>query len=194
MPMAKLRVGRGELELKVWVLGRYVFRPEQVISIERYRLVPVIASGVRIVHNISEYPARVIFWTLNPDKVLKGIEESGFKPRAEAGSVHRYLGMAVRWQVIVAAVLLWNVLFLADFGLGLATNKNPAPGPFALVALAMFFVGSVLLRSNQKFQGLVLKPGRTATEVRGVANLLMVLSGFMFLVFLVIRIGMIFVQ
>jgi hypothetical protein len=78
-PFAELSATADKLTVEVSILGTYTFTSDQVLSVERYVIVPVLAWGVRIRHNLAEYPEKIIFWCLNnPDDVLNGIRNAGF--------------------------------------------------------------------------------------------------------------------
>lgn len=78
-PLAKLSVTANKLTIQVKLLGTYTFAPEQISSIERYTIIPVLGWGIRIRHNVADYPEKIIFWCLgNPSSVLDGIRDVGF--------------------------------------------------------------------------------------------------------------------
>ncbi|HZR19774.1 MAG TPA: hypothetical protein VFE51_20985 [Verrucomicrobiae bacterium] len=81
-PLARLSATSDQLAIKARVLGNYSFTPEQVSAVERYALIPFLAWGVRIRHQVPDYPRRIIFWCFNdPTTVLQGIRDAGFNPK-----------------------------------------------------------------------------------------------------------------
>ena len=89
-PFTKLIVSADNLVLSVVFLGKYDFRPHDVICLERYRFIPLFQSGLRIVHSRSDYPPLVVFWTMGSQKkLLERIRNIGFSPSAPASSTVR---------------------------------------------------------------------------------------------------------
>jgi len=78
-PFARLTVSRKELRLNVQLIGRYIFRPQDIVEVEVITKFPIIGKGIRIHHSITDYPPKIIFWTLNdPDAVMERIVRTGF--------------------------------------------------------------------------------------------------------------------
>jgi hypothetical protein len=84
-PLAKLIVQPDRIDINIKFLGNYSFTKEQVISLKKYSIIPVIGQGIKIAHTISEYPKKIIFWTFdNPESIIIQIKETGFSPEAES--------------------------------------------------------------------------------------------------------------
>jgi hypothetical protein len=82
-PLAQLTCSRDRITLDS-LIGGWGFRQDQVVAIEEYIVFPVIDWGVRIHHNISEYPEKHIFWWWrNPRRLIARIEAIGFVSQAE---------------------------------------------------------------------------------------------------------------
>jgi hypothetical protein len=158
------------------MFGSYMFTPEEVVSLERFGRIPFLSSGIRIVHNRFDYPAKIIFWCLGSvNKLLARISEAGFRGVAPAESTARAKGFPVRWSAVVVLLILWNGLFLLDrFGLG---NEPYEPGLAALVALAMVFFVAWGLRASEWLQGFVLREGHSIGEIKAPLLLLQLVSG-----------------
>jgi hypothetical protein len=64
----------------VVILGTYVFKRGEVTSIEaQYCVIPVFGNSVRIHHQISKYPEKIVFWSgTNPKPIPDAIIEMGF--------------------------------------------------------------------------------------------------------------------
>jgi hypothetical protein len=73
-PFAQISADQGNLIISV-LWRTYAFTLKQVLFIERYS--GLTSEGIRIRHNVAEYPEKIIFWG-NPDKLLNGIWSSGF--------------------------------------------------------------------------------------------------------------------
>lgn len=84
-PFATLTAKPNELILKVTFFGTYTFPSRHVLKIEKYVLIPFMGWGVKIEHDISSYPQKIIFWYLGyPKTVLAYIAASGFTGKPEA--------------------------------------------------------------------------------------------------------------
>jgi hypothetical protein len=174
-PLAKLAATNDRLELRVALLGRYTFSPEEVVSLERYAR--FLSRGIQISHVATTAPRQLIFWCPSPDSVLVNIREAGFTPRGTGAIEALHQGFPIRWSVAIAVVALWNLLFLADFLVGKGT---PTLGPYSLVALAFVFLLSAGTLWTSKLQTLVLKEGRSVGEARPLLRLLALVSGLLF--------------
>ena len=60
-PLARLSVTTDQLSISIQLLGTYTFAPDQVATVEKYVMIPVITSGVRIHHCNVDCPERFIF-------------------------------------------------------------------------------------------------------------------------------------
>ena len=184
-PLAQLLATTDRLTISIRLLGTYTFTPDQVSAVERYTMIPVLGWGVQIRHCRTDYPQRVIFWSVgSPDTLLRGIRDAGFLPAASSSEIPRGRGIAVRWSAILVAVVVWNALLLLDFSR--SGSSPPQPGPFALVALLFAFALSVGTLVSPRLQRLVLKPGRSVGEISPFLRLLAFVSGIMVIVFSII--------
>jgi len=184
-PFAKLSATPEKLTLSISVLGTYTFAPERVSTIEKYVMIPVLASGVRIHHCSPDCPVRVIFWCLqDPDTVLQGIAASGFRPAAPSVALQPRSGMAIRWSAALIAIAVWNGLFL----LGGWRKAGPSadPGSMVLAPLIFLFVFAIGTLKSAKLQRIILKPGRSAGELRAFLGLAALISGLLLCIFSVV--------
>lgn len=137
-PLARFHVSENELVLNT--LGREIrFAPEDVVRVERVTWLPVLASGVRIVHTRSDVSEQVIFWHLrSPNRILSAVAETGFVAGASAREVpaRRF---PFRIPFLVAAALVWNALL----GWDMFVLERQAPGAYTMVALALACAVSV---------------------------------------------------
>jgi hypothetical protein len=177
-PFAKLTASPHALSLEIGLVGDYTFRPDQVVALSAYTMIPLLGWGIRIEHRVAHYPARVIFWSFGrPDSLLTRIREAGFQPQAQTSTIPQRTGMAFRWQAVAIALLVWNGLFLLDMYSG---GPPPAiPGPLALLALGLTCAACLATQLWPDFQDLVLKPGRNVGEIRPFLNLLLLVTGLM---------------
>jgi len=177
-PFARLRASAKQLSLSS--LGTYEFRPEEVASIDCYGAIPLLASGLRIVHSRNDYPERMIFWCMgNREHVLAELDRVGFRPSGHAAP--RAAGFPFRWSLVIAAILLWNLFIFLDRPF----DKSPTgrPGFGALSALAVMFGLSVATLASTCVQGLVLREGHAIGEVKSFLWLLAVIAGLLTLFF-----------
>jgi hypothetical protein len=177
-PLARLEASRTVLSLKVAFTGTYLFTPTQVHSIEKYSSIPFLGWGIRINHIVRDYPRKIVFWTFGrPETLMKRIADIGFVPQGRPDPSTSDRGIPIRWQAILAIVLLWNALFIADSGFSFDSQRQP--GIFSLTAIILLFVGSVLVRINNTLQRLILKPSRDIGEIKSAVNLITLVSGFL---------------
>ena len=181
-PLARLSASPDNLTITVRMLGTYSFSPDQVLSVERYVMIPVFGWGIQVHHCVADYPRRIIFWCLgSPDTILRGIRDSGFQPSGSTSAVPKRSGIPVRWSAIIAVIVGWNALLLLDF----ACSKGiPSyPGPLACLALLLVFVLSIGTLTSPTLQRLILKPDRRVGEIRPLLRLLAFISGAMLVIF-----------
>jgi hypothetical protein len=195
-PFAILKVSRERLDLNATIVGRYVFRPGDIVSVEPYGIIPVIGRGIKINHRVPNYKKKVIFWSfVNPDELIRRIRQTGFldntagpDAQTDDGIVtarQKQGGFPIRVPYAIAAVVIWNVLFMIDFiditGSG---TKNFGPGKGVMAALGFLFFASVLLLISKKFRKLVLKEGRDLEDISRFLYFIIFISGFMLLSFI----------
>lgn len=177
-PLAKLSVSAQELSVSGALIGKYKFSPAQVAALEPHGSIPILASGVRIVHTVQNYPEKIVFWCFgSPKRLIEKITTLGFQPRASRAQVPKRDGIPFRWSFLIAVIVVWNVLFLME---GIPPK---GPGPYMLLAIALLFVTALALNFSRTFQIFVLKPGRSFSEVRSMALLVLVVSAFLLIGF-----------
>jgi hypothetical protein len=180
-PFARLSVTAGRLTLKT--LGSYEFSPKQVIALEKEGSIPLLSSGIRIVHNRSDYPEKVIFWCVGGrDRVLRKIAESGFVAHGTPASTPRAKGMPLRWSVVIGSVVVWNLLMMLEFPPG-ATRSSHVPGLYFALACFLAFAFSTAIRLSPRVQSLVLREGHSVGAIKSFLTLLQLITGLMILVF-----------
>jgi hypothetical protein len=180
-PLAKLEASADSLRVSILTLGIYSFTPGTVVSITRYTRFPIFGWGIQIQHCVPDYLARLIFWCLgNPVTLLAGIRDSGFQPEAPASAIPPRRGLALRWSAIVIAAALWNGFFLLD--MLWQHRTSPMPGGFSLLAISLVLASCIATIQAPAFRQLVLKPGRSIGEIRPILNLLLLVSGSIFVV------------
>ena len=194
-PSARLEVNGEELTVTTTMFGlfetgRYTFSREQIVSIERYSVFPILGTGIRIVHSVTGYPQKLIFWC-RPVSVLRGIASTGFTLN-DPGSTSPALpdrGFPFRWPPLIALIVIWNLLL--GYESVFRRGHFNFPGPFTLLALTLVFTLSVATLFSSGLQSKVLKPGRSVGEVRPALLLIATITGFMLGIFSLL---LIFVQ
>jgi hypothetical protein len=173
-PFAQLTVSA--THLKISMMGTYDFTPDQVVSLERYGSIPILASGIRINHNRQDYPPKFIFYTLGSStKLLAKIAETGFSPKAPATSAPERRGIPVRWVAIAIAIIIWNGLFFLDDSSFDNSRHELGLGAFMATLLVFFIAWG--LRVSQWLQSVVLKEGRSVGEIKPFLYFFQLLTG-----------------
>ncbi|HOW84348.1 MAG TPA: hypothetical protein PK573_17420 [Spirochaetota bacterium] len=196
-PFASLKVDGERLEISASIMGRYVFRPGDIVSIEPYGIIPVIGRGIRIKHRVKNYREKVIFWSFKkPEDVIGEIGNTGFVygpasagmapgPDPEmAAERRRKSGFPVKVPYAVAVVVIWNMLFAFDFIRSAGTGmENMKPGIGVISALVFLLLASALLLVSERFGRLVMKKGRDIGEIKSFLYFIILVSAFMIMSF-----------
>jgi hypothetical protein len=174
-PFATLSATANRLSLSCGVFGSWKFSPEDVVRLESYGSIPILSSGIRIVHANPQYPEKVVFWCFgSPDRLIRRIGELGFRPRATAAQIVHRATNPLRWSFIITALAVWNALIIVDTSaLGDDSHK---PGVLSLLAFALLFLTAFGLTRFSEIQALVLKPGRSVSEILPMVRLIQFIS------------------
>jgi len=112
-PFAQLTVYQNTIVIKLAGKIKFKFMSDQVIGFKKRWF------GIQIYHKISDYPSLIIFWG-NHKKILKAIEEAGFKPTAhgviedDEVTLHKY--------VLVIGIIF--ILFILILGIIIDINTK----------------------------------------------------------------------
>jgi len=197
-PLASLKVDKDRLDLNATVVGNLTFRPEDVISIEPYYMIPIIGQGVKINHRIQKYKDKVIFWTLkNPNEVIRQIEQTGFLDNSSSeisqedseliAQRQKQGGFPIKTPFAIAIVVIWNILFLKDFLSSTSSDSNGIPfGNGVISALGLVFLTCLLTLISKGFRKIILKEGRELQDISKFLYFIMFICGFMLFTFLMI--------
>lgn len=179
-PFASLTASATSIVVAVRMIGTYELRPDDVVALESFGVVPFVGKGVQIVHTRADVPERVVFFSRgDPERLIERIRQTGFAPRASAAAMPQR-SMPIRLLPIIIPVVAWNAaLFLDGFG----PWTPPPPGPLLFLPVPLMFLIAFALPRSSLLQAIVLKPGRSIDEIRGVLNLMLVVSGFMLVVY-----------
>lgn len=176
-PFATLTVNKDKLELNATILGNFVFRPTDIISIEAYTTMPVVGKGIRIHHRVNNYNSKIIFWTFgSPSALIESIHQTGFlnssSPRSiefdeEISFAQSKGGFPIKTAAAVIIVIIWNVLFMMDFIRLFDKKSEGSPlGLGSQLAMGFIFLTCVLLLISSPFRRLILKEGRTIKDIK----------------------------
>lgn len=173
-PFAKLKVSHNCLEINVAIFGKFVFSPEDVISIKSYRMLPIIGEGLRITHRNPKYNEKVVFWTLkNAEIVLKEVKKTGFLNNltaiSEADKVilsqQEKIGFAIKKSIIRIGIIIFVLGILID----IIRTANFLSQDIVLygmgTAIGFLFVSAFFARFSKSFQRLIFKDGYNRNEV-----------------------------
>jgi hypothetical protein len=173
-PFATLAANGNTLTLSS--LGTYTFTPSEVVALEPYGSIPILASGIRINHNRRDYPKNMIFWCMGRrSAVLEEIASTGFRPSGQP--IERSSGFPLRWSAVLMALVLWNGLFFLDRAL--AGWRPQPPGFFSFIALVLVFCAATATRTSTAFQRVVLREGHEIAEIKSFLVLLQIVTGIM---------------
>jgi hypothetical protein len=190
-PFATLTVNREKLQLNATILGNLIFRPGDIISIVPYSR--FISRGIKINHKVPKYNHNIIFWTFgNPHEIIKKIEQTGFLNNTTpiTGDFGESMTKAqsqgsfpLKITAAIAIVVIWNVLLLIDFQDFFGENKaGPYLGDGAQLASGFLLLICILLLTVEPVRRLILKEGRTISDIKKFIYFLMFISGFMLLI------------
>ena len=91
-PFADLKADEEKIVLKVAFSGTYTFPAAQVVAVRKYVLIPFLGWGIRIHHEVSGCPEKVIFWYLGlPSTVLSFLRSARF-PAEKIGPIQSVTG------------------------------------------------------------------------------------------------------
>lgn len=189
-PFATLTVNREKLQLNASMLGNLVFRPTDIISIAPCS--GVISSGLKINHKVPKYKDDVVFWTFgNPNEIIKQIEQTGFFANTSPISAdldesitkaQSQGGFPLKTIPTIAIGIIWNVLFFIDFQNFFKENKVGSPlGLGAQFALGFIIFICILLLTFKPARRLILKEGRTVSDINKFVYFVMFICGCMLL-------------
>lgn len=195
-PFANLFVDKNVLKINASIVGKLVFQPQDIISIEPYTMIPILGQGIKINHRIENYKPKVIFWTFkNPNFVINEIKKVGF-----LGNINSKIsfadkeiikkqeqgGFPIKKSVAIIFIVLWNILFLSDFLPFFLQNKEEGIpiGNGVKTAIGLLLATSILTLISDGFRKVILKEGRDFNDIKKFVYFVILVSGIMFLGFI----------
>jgi hypothetical protein len=171
-PLAAIEVSPNQLTISS--MGKYIFSPAEVTTVEVVGSIPFFFQGIRIHHNKAEYPEKIVFLTLyGRQAILDAIRGAGFQIGQPSSVVKR--GFPFRTPASISVVVMWNLLFLLDGN----SFENPrhVAGPYVLLALVTVFLLAMFLPKSALLQKLFMKGDRNVGEVSSLLRLLQLVIG-----------------
>ncbi len=195
-PFAKLSVSKDKLVLNASMIGSYIFKPDDIISIEPYTQIPFLGQGIKINHKVSQYKSKVIFWTMNnPKELIRQIKLTGFLDNHSNSShtmdsefiVERQKqgGFPIKRPIAIGFFVVWNILFIIDISNFAAKGLGSMPlGKGSIIGLSFVFLACLLMLISDNFRKFILKEGRELNEISQALYFIMFITGSMLLFFL----------
>ncbi len=181
-PLARISATPECLSVGVGILWNYTFTPNQVSKIERYGFIPFLSQGIRVRHQVPEYPQRIIFWSIgNPETIIEGIREAGFVPDAPDYPIPSRQGIPMRWSAIIGGILGWNLIFMVFFA-GIPHHGSVPAWRVPLPILVVLALIVAILKSTA-LQRLIMKPGRNIGEIKRFLYLIAFICGLLAIIF-----------
>ncbi len=189
-PFANLKVDENKLELNASVVGNLAFSPKDIISIEPYQQFPIIGKGIKINHRVSNYNAKVIFWTFkNPQEVISEIQKTGFLDNINSTisaddkkilAKQKQGGFPIKKPFAIGAAVLWNILFVMDFYKFMTNPYDNIPIANGMtIAIGLLLMTALLTLVSESFRNLILKEGRELDDIKKFLYLIIGISSFM---------------
>lgn len=193
-PFAKLTVNKDTLTLNAGLIGKLIFYPSNIISIEPYiGTTATIGQGVKINHNVSGYNSKVVFITRgNAADLINKIAQTGFlnntspiDPTVTASQTQaqKQGGFPLKKSATIAIVAIWNVFFFYNFYTVrsfFVGGKSQSPlGLGAQLALGFMLITCISLLTFEPVRKLVLKEGRSIDDIKSTVYFIMLICGVM---------------
>lgn len=189
---------RDKLDLNASIVGNLVFQPKDIVSIELCSN-SIMDKGIKITHNIENYPAEVIFSTTgNPAVVLGQIKKTGFTDNKD-GLISEADALFIQQQqqagsfpikkpVAFAIVAFWVIILASDFLFFFTSHANFIPlGNGFLIAISILLLVAVFSLISKDFSQILLKKGKSIEHIDKFLYFWIVISVLMLLVIWVVK-------
>lgn len=188
-PFATLKVSKEKLEVNASIIGNLVFGPSDVVSIKPYTVLPLIGQGIKINHRVDSYNQNVIFWTFkDPSVVINQIMQVGFLNKSYDNNLtdepsvieqQKKGGFPIKKSVAIGIIVVWNMLLLFDVLRFVPSDgKGTILGVGAITAVLGILFMAVLSLLSKGFSKLILKEGRSASDINKFLYLLIFVCCF----------------
>jgi len=190
-PFATLTVTRDKLQLNASIIGKLIFRSDDIISLEPYSF--FMSSGLKINHKVPKYKNHVVFWSFSsPTNLIQKIEQTGFLTNtdpiekeldqqiAEAQSTG---GFPIKTSSAIALVVIWNLFFLIGFKYFFEGSTDGSQARLGVqLSSGLVLLTCILLLTSSPVRQLMLKKGRTIGDIKNFIFFLMFICGLMMLI------------
>jgi len=168
-PFAALKADTSVLKINLGLLGQLFFNADDIVQIEYAS--SIAGSGIKIIHNVSSYPKKVMFTANMPyNDIIENIKATGFFNKTANNQVQYYQVKKMQGQDRIpfktAALIMflagWNIPLIAGSikeGVGRAAN-------YSLVSLLFVFFMIALTLFSPAFRALVLKEDREINDLK----------------------------
>lgn len=192
-PFATLKVNSNKLELSTGLMGNFIFRSNEIISIKPYGFIPIIGRGIKINHHKKSYNSKIIFWTLgSPETLIKEIEATQFfnhtknnigSNKTEEKYIEQHAeGFPIKFSSSILIIAIWNILLLYDFINFFSHSKTGSPlGLGTQLATGFILSTSILLLTSKYARKLILKKDQPFGNLKKSLYFIMAITGFLFL-------------
>lgn len=174
-PLVTLKCNKERLEIKAFILGRFIFTSADIISIKS---IPSLLGGsVLIQHRVENYNRDIFFHFFGGSEDLIGkIRETGFlnNERTEPGYLDLEIaksrlnsGFPIKMSAMVVVILIWNLFLLSDVKHFLDNDvKGFVQGTGMKMALTFMIAICLVTLTVAPFRKLILKEGRGIDDVK----------------------------
>jgi hypothetical protein len=178
-PFATLKADASVLKINVGLLGQLFFNADDIIQIEYAS--SIASSGIRIIHNVSSYPKKVMFTASMPyNDIIENIKATGFFNKTANDPIQYYQVKKMQEQgripfktaTIIAFLAGWNIPFLV----GLAQRDISRILSYSHLSMLFLFLMTALTLFSSPFQTLVLKEDRQINDMKRSLYLILLLT------------------
>ena len=122
---------------------------------------------------------------------MRAIADAGFVPSAGPADRPAHAGFPLRPAFVVAAIVLWNGLFLIDQPWNNLESGQLPWGPGSFSAIALLLIGSLLTRRPSPFQNCALKSPAALPRIKPTLNIVTLVAALMLTIGAAMTIGLI---
>ncbi len=191
-PFASLHVTETELILNATIVGKLIFTPSDIKSIEVFDYLPFIGQGIKINHHVESYKNHVVFWTFkNPVALIQEIKKTGFLDHQTKSSTENSFkisemqktgGFPLKLTFAIAVIVLWNLLSFIDMKALIQDGKLLVGfGKGFLLSTGVILLTSLLMLISPGFQKVALKEGREIKDFSKFIYFIMLIVGILFI-------------
>lgn len=168
-PFAALKADASVLKINLGLAGQLFFNADDIVQIEYAS--SIAGSGIRIIHNVSSYPKKVMFTANMPyNDIIENIKATGFFNKTANDPVQYYQVKKMQEQgripfktgAIIAFLAGWNIPFFVSFALRDVSRAFS----YSRISILFLFLMAALTLFYVPFQTLVLKEDREINDMK----------------------------